>query len=173
MQVLEERADVDATLAEVLVFLADEAAGPDDPFDTPPDGVVGAAAAVNRRRLADRRRERVAGTLDTAEVVALMGSISDRKGVDRRRHRGQLLGWRAGSRVVHPEWQFDARRGDTRQGLPAVLEALGEVRGDPESMDDLMRAPREDLGGRTLADLLAAGRVDTVVRLVRAAGDQS
>ena len=103
----------------------------------------------------------------------LVRSISDRKGVDRRRRRGQLLGWRAGSRTLHPAWQFDPRRGETRSGLPAVLDALSEVAPDPEAADALMTAAREDLGGRTLADLLAAGRVETVVRLVRAAGDQS
>jgi|SRR6185437_1037113 len=173
IKVLEERADVDATLAEVLVFLAEETAGPDDPFGTPPAGILRAAQGVNRRRLDDRRRHRLAGTVDSAEVVDLVRSISDRKGVDRRRHRGQLLGWRVGARAVHPDWQFDPRRGDTRPGLSAVLEALADVRADPEAMDDLMRAPRDDLGGRTLADLLAAGQVDTVVALVRSAGDQS
>ncbi len=173
IRVLEERADVDATLAEVLVFLAEETAGPENPFGTPPDGIWRAARGVNQRRLDDRRRDRLAGTVDTAGVVALVGSIGDRRGVDRRRHRGQLLGWRVGSRVVHPDWQFDPRRGDTRPGLAAVLAALAEVRADPEAMDDLMRAPRDDLGGRTLVDLLAAGHVDVVVTLVRAAGDQS
>ena len=132
-----------------------------------------AARQVNRRRLADRRQARTAAALDTAAVVALVESINDRKGVDRRRHRGQLLGWRVGNRVVHPRWQFDPRRGDTRAGLPAVLTALREVRAAPEAMDELMRAPREDLDGRTLADLFGAGQVETVVALIRAAGDQS
>jgi hypothetical protein len=36
-----------------------------------------------------------------------------------------------------------------------------------------MRAPREDLDGRSLADLLAAGDIESVLRLVRAARDQS
>jgi hypothetical protein len=106
-------------------------------------------------------------------VVKLVGSIGDRKGVDRRRRRGQLLGWRAGGRTLHPDWQFDPRRGDTRPGLPMVLEALSEVAPDPQAADALMRAPREDLDGRALADLLAAGQIETVLRLVRAARDQS
>jgi hypothetical protein len=54
-----------------------------------------------------------------------------------------------------------------------VLEVLSEVAPDPQAADALMRAPREDLDGRTLADLLAAGQVETVLRLVRAARDQS
>ncbi|HEX3947346.1 MAG TPA: hypothetical protein VHW47_06550 [Acidimicrobiales bacterium] len=173
IRVLEERVNVDAALAEVLVFLADESAGPADPFTAPPEGILEAARRVSLRRSTERRAARLAGALDTAEVVALVGPLNDRRAVDRRRHRGQLLGWRAGARTLHPDWQFDARRGETRTGLPMVLAALAEVRADPEAMDQLMRAPREDLGGRTLADLFGAGQLETVVALVRAAGDQS
>jgi hypothetical protein len=36
-----------------------------------------------------------------------------------------------------------------------------------------MTVPREDLGGRSLADLFAAGRLETALRLIRMAGDQS
>jgi len=164
---------MDAALAEVVVFLAEEGAGPGDPFALAPPGITLAARAVIRRRQEDRRREVTRAVLDTSAVVALVGSINDRKGVDRRRQRGQLLGWRAGNRVVHPRWQFDMRRGESRPGLPDVLAALREVRADPEAMDELMRARRDDLGGRTLADLLAAGQRATVIALIRSAGDQS
>jgi hypothetical protein len=54
-----------------------------------------------------------------------------------------------------------------------VLTALSEAAPDPQAADALMRARREDLDGRTLADLLAAGQDETVVRLLRAARDQS
>jgi hypothetical protein len=173
IRVLEEHTNDDPALAEAVVFLADEAGGFDDPFGTPSLGVLGAARLVNERRQRQRREAAGAAALGTAEVVDLVRSISDRKGVDRRRRRGQLLGWRRGSGTLHPAWQFDPRRGETRPGLPAVLDALSEVAPDPEAADALMTAGREDLEGRTLADLLAAGRVETVVRLVRAAGDQS
>ena len=173
IKVLEERSSQDAALAEAVVFLAADAQGPEDPFERPATSVLRAATLVNERRQRERREEAAAAALATADVVDLVRSISDRKGVDRRRRRGQLLGWRAGARTLHPAWQFDPRRGDTRPGLPAVLEALFEVATDPQAADALMRAPREDLGGRTLADLLAAGQNETVVRLVRAARDQS
>jgi hypothetical protein len=173
IRVLEERSSQDADLAEAVVFLADEAEGPEEPFDRPVASVLRAATLVNERRQRDRRDEAASAALSTAEVVALVRSISDRKGVDRRRRRGQLLGWRAGARTLHPAWQFDTRRGDTRPGLPAVLEALSEVAPDPQAADALMRARREDLDGRALADLLAAGQDETVVRLVREARDQS
>lgn len=171
IRLLEERAALDPELAEAVVFLADDADGPDDPFGDPGAGVVAAAQAVNERRLR-QRREGMDG-LDTADVVQLIGSISDRKGVDRRRRRGQLLGWRMGTRTVHPTWQFDRRLGDTRPGLTPLLAALAEVTSDPQTADALMTAPREDLEGRTLADVFAAGRLETVVRLIRMAGDQS
>jgi hypothetical protein len=63
--------------------------------------------------------------------------------------------------------------GDTRPGLERVLAALREVAPDPLAADVLMTTPREDLEGGTLADLFAAGRIETVVRLILASGDQS
>lgn len=173
LRVLQERTAVDPALAEAVVFLAGDGAGPDDPFAAAPAAVLSAARRVDEQRLVNRRRRAEADALDTPAVVALVGSLHDRKGVDRRRHRGQLLGWRSGRRTLHPAWQFDRRRGETFPGLPAVLAALADVAADPETADALMRAPRPDLGGRSLADHLAAGRVDEVVRLLRAAGEQS
>lgn len=173
LKVLEDRARTDAALAETVLFLAGEVDGPVDPFTRPQPEVLGAARAVNLRRQQERREGLAAGALDTAQVVALISSISNRKGVDRRRRRGQLLGWRSGTRTLHPAWQFDTRRGDTRPELSRVLAALAEVAPEPRSADTLMSTPREDLEGRTLADLYAAGRVETIVRLILAAGDQS
>ena len=172
-KVLEEQTSDAPALAEAVRYLAGDHDGPPDPFGVVSEGVLGAARLVNARRLAERREAAAAAALDTGQVVALVRSLSDRKGVDRRRRRGQLLGWRAGARTLHPDWQFDARRGDTRRGLPLVVAALAEVTADPQAADALMRAPRDDLDGRSLADLFAAGRVETVVRLVRAAAEQS
>lgn len=163
----------DAALAETLLFLADDVNGPDDPFGAPGPGVVAAARSVNEQRQRDRRHSFAANALDMAEVVALIDSINDRKGVDRRRRRGQLLGWRAGARTLHPPWQFDRRLGETRPGLTQVLVALAEVAPDARAADALMSTSREDLDGRSLAELFAAERVETVVRLVRASGDHS
>jgi hypothetical protein len=173
IKILEERAEDDPALAETVAFLAKDARGPDDPFASPSDGVLAAARSVNERRLEQRRRTRVAGALDTAEVVALIHSIRDRKGVDRRRRRGNLLGWQVGGRTLHPAWQFNRHVGDTRPGLRRVLEALRQVTHDAQAADALMSASREDLGGRTLADLFVNEQIDTVVRLILSAGDQS
>jgi hypothetical protein len=173
IKVLEERSRNDAALAETVLFLAEEGDGPDDPFTDPRPEVLGAGRVVNARRQRERREGLAGRALDTAEVVALISSIKDRKGVDRRRRRGRLLGWRSGARTMHPAWQFDPRRGDTRPELTRLLAALAEVAPDPQTADRLMSTPREDLDGRTLADLYAAGRVETAIRLVLAAGDQS
>ena len=159
--------------AEVVLFLAEGAGGPEHPFATPAVRILGAARLVNERRHRHRREAAASAALGTAEVVGLVRCISGRKGIDRRRRRGQLLGWKVGTRTLHPASQLDPGRGDTRTGLPAVLEAHSEVAPDAEAADALMRAPRADLDGRTLADLLAAGRVETVLRLVSAAQDHS
>jgi hypothetical protein len=131
------------------------------------------ARRVNRDRQADRVATRRANALETADVVRLVATLHDRRGVDRRRRRGQLLGWSSGSRTLHPAWQFDPARGETRSGLAAVIAALGQITPDGQAADELMTAPREDLDGRSLADLFAAGKVETVVRLIVAAADQS
>lgn len=172
IQALEAQAVEDAALAEAVLFLAD-ATGPRDPFVDPGGGVRAAARSVNERRQRERRHAPSAEALDTAEVVALIDSIHDRRGVDRRRRRGQLLGWRVGARTLHPRWQFDLRRAETRSGLSSVLTALKEVTVDEHEAAMLMVASREDLGGQSLADLFAAGHIGLVVRLVVAAGDQS
>ncbi|MBV9660292.1 MAG: hypothetical protein JO337_03960 [Acidimicrobiales bacterium] len=170
---IRRRADVDPDLADTLRYLAEDELPPTYGFEAPSQAVLDAARRVNRARQADRLRSRQVDALETAEVVRLVASLQDRRGVDRRRRRGQLLGWRSGSRTLHPTWQFDPARGDTRPGLPTVLAALGQVTSDAQAADELMRAPRHDLDGRSLADLFAAGRVETVVWLILASTDQS
>jgi hypothetical protein len=173
IRVLEDKASNDAALAEAVRFLAVGSIGPVDPFADPGSGVMTAASTVNERRQRRRTSDRMQHAIDTAGVIDIIGSINDRRGVDRRRHRGQLLGWRAGRATLHPDWQFDRRRGDTRDGLEDVLAALHDVTSDALAADALMTAPRSDLDGGTLADLFARGKVETVVRLIRASGDQS
>jgi hypothetical protein len=172
-KVLEDQTSDDPDLAEALVFLASDTEGPEDPFAEVSGSVARAAHLVNQRRLAGRLDAASGSALDSAHVAGLVRSINDRKGVDRRRRRGQLLGWRSGARTLHPDWQFDYRRGETRPGLVRVLSALAEVTSDPEAADALMRAPRDDLDGRSLADIFAAGQIETVIRLLESSTEQS
>lgn len=169
---LRHQAGEDAELAEALEFLAD-ATSADDPFSPVEDAVAGAVSAINRRRHRDHRGDVRQRSLTTAQVVALVESIADRKGVDRRRQRGRLLGIKDGNVVRHPIWQFDSDLGESRLGLDRVLAALGEVAAAPEAADALMTTPRSDLGGGSLAGLFAEGDVALVVELIRMAGDQS
>ena len=160
-------------LAEALQFLAD-GSETEDPFVAEVDRRVAAAVrSINRRRQLHRRAELRDRSLTTSEVVSLIGSISDRKGVDRRRQRGRLLGVKEGGRILHPTWQFDSGAGDTRPGLDLVLAALSEVTSGPAAADAVMTMPRNDLDGQSIAGLFAAGRVELAVRLIRMAGDQS
>jgi hypothetical protein len=170
IRALEKQSRDDPDLAEAVLLLAQ---GPEDgdPFGTPPEATRRAAQAVNMRRL---RAQGAAGdglALETPEVVALLRSVNDRRGVDRRRSRGQLLGWKSGARTLHPKWQFDEAQGETWPGLPAVLEVLGDVAPGPDVADGIMRASRKDLDGASLADLLARGHPQTVVRLLQAGAE--
>ena len=173
IRVLRKNAEKDAALAETIRLLAEDGDGPDEPFADPGPAVRSVARLVNERRQGENRAALLNRAIDTAGVIELIESIQDRKGVDRRRRRGTLMGWRAGRRTLHPEWQFDRRRGDTRPGLERVLAAFREVALDPIGADALMATPRDDLDGGTLADLFARGQIETVVRLILAAGDQS
>lgn len=169
---LADRARDDETLAETLVFLAEDDVDV-DPFARPSGAVLTSARRVNARRSAARRGALVADALTTAQVVELIGSISDRRAVDRRRRRGRLLGVKVGNTVWHPAWQFDQRSGDTRSALHRILEALAEVTDDPVAANALMTVPHAELGGRPIADVFADGDVDRALTVIRLAGDQS
>lgn len=144
-----------------------------DPFARPGAAVLAKARHVNARRHDARMSALAARSLSSAQVVELIGSMSDRRAVDRRRSRGRLLGVKVGNTVLHPDWQFDRRIGETRRGLDRVLKVLAEVAGDPVAADALMTEPRADLDGRSLAEMLADGDADLVVQLLHLAGDQS
>jgi hypothetical protein len=165
---LRDRAESNPDFADTLERLA--AAVPQDPFAPVPADVREVARAVNRQRQQQRLDGLRARALTTAEVVQLLVTVSDRKGVDRRRKRGTLLGIRVGRDTLHPAWQFDRRRGDTYAGLDRLLAALREVSDDPIDIDAIAV---DDSHGRSIADALAAGDVTLAVKRARLAGDQS
>lgn len=172
MERLLARVEREPGLLDTLEYLAEST--DNDPFATPPAAVRQLAREVNRRRQADRAEQLRQRSLTTAEVVELVPSISDRKGVDRRRRRGTLLGISGIDReIVHPRWQFDQRRRDTYPGLPQVLAALSAVAADPMDADAIATAGRHESHGRSIADLLAAGDVDAAIKLAHLSGDQS
>jgi hypothetical protein len=169
---LRERAESDPALLETLHHLL-ESEPAVDPFATPAADVAELARTLNEQRQSDRLAQLQARSLTTGQVVELVPSISDRKGVDRRRARGTLLGIRVGNQMVHPSWQFDQRQGDTLAGLGRVLAALAEVASDGLDADAIATTPLAEADGASVADLLADGRIDDAVALAQLAGDQS
>lgn len=172
MERLRARVEEDPAFLETLEHLASFELV--DPFDVPPDATRQLARDLNRRRHEQRTAELRQRSLTTSQVVDLVGSITDRKGVDRRRHRGTLLGIGGIDRqTLHPQWQFDTRRGNTHPGLHRLLAALRETAPDPMDADALAVAAQPGAGGASIAELLAGGEVEEAVALARLAGDQS
>lgn len=169
---LRTRAESDAAFADTLERLAQEDRL-EDPFTPPPDDLRRLARHVNRTRQTDRLADLRARSLTTRQVVDRIATISTRKGVDRRRHRGSLSGVRDGNRMLHPEWQFDHRRNETHRGLPEVLAALRQVAGNDFEVDAIAMSPRPEADNASVADLLAVGDVDDAIALALRAGDQS
>jgi hypothetical protein len=174
LEKLAHHAEQDEAFAEALAFLAKTHLDPDDdPFGRPSDEVLAVARRMNDRRLDARRQALVDAALTTPQVVELIPSMSDRRAVDRRRHRGTLLGIKVGNTIYHPAWQFDRRAGETRPGLPQVLSALEEVTADAMAAHQLMTTPHAQLDGRSLAEVFADGDTERTVAVLRLAGDQS
>lgn len=168
---IRERAEGDPDFASVVLHLADGELA--DPFKQPDSSVVRLARDLNRDRQLHRAADRHERSLATHQVVALIESISDRKGVDRRRRRGALLGIRVGRDTLHPAWQFDLRRRETWDGLRRILTVLQSVAADDIDVDAIATAPLEEYGGCSIADLLAAGNIAAAERAAALAGDQS
>lgn len=100
--------------------------------------------------------------LPTREVIDRVRSWNDRRTIASARRRRQLLGLTVGRETYHPDWQFT--RSGARQGLSAVIGPLLEASaGDPVLADQIMRTPRPELDGRSLADLLASRRTPEVL----------
>lgn len=169
---LRSKAAADADIAEALEFLAEDD-GTNDPFASTSPEVAARVRSVNRQRLRQRGADLRNRSLTSRGVVDFIDSISDRRAVDRRRHRGTLLGIKVGPDILHPLWQFDPDRAATHPHLGQVLAALRQVTYDATSADAVMVTPRPDLGGGTIADVFSAGDAELAVRLILLAGDQS
>jgi len=70
---------------------------------------------------------------------------------------------------LYPAWQF-AGDGTPLPGLATVIAAAHGAEMDPETLHFFMVEPDERLGGRTPADLLAAGDASRIVALLRSLG---
>lgn len=146
-----------------LRLIADPEAVP-EPDDTV---TVELARAVNARRLAERWSQFRARSYTTGQVRQLLGGIT-RQAVALRVANGRLLAADLGGRLRFPDWQFGAN--GVLPGLPEVLGALAEGRRGPLAADALMRTALPEEGGRSPAELLAAGDAERVAHYARAAG---
>jgi hypothetical protein len=131
----------------------------------PTDGLQPVARRLNAARGAELREAFIADAYTSRQVAELL-DVADHRAVAARRARHTLLGWTIGNETYHPTWQFT----DTGPvpGLGAVIKALSALTSSPLAADRLMRRHRDDLGNRSLADLLAEGDSELVVRLITA-----
>jgi hypothetical protein len=135
-----------------------------EPFD---ETTKELARTLNAYREATALRELRARSYTTADVAELLGGVS-RQAVSARVAKGRLMSIEISGRSYFPAWQFVG--GQPVQGLPDVIAALRECGCDTFSADAIMRGGLPEEGGRSPADLLAAGDVSLAVHYVRAVG---
>jgi hypothetical protein len=141
-------------------------ADPDALPERADDHVVAVARRVNAHRLEEHLARFRQGALDTAEVRAALGGVT-RQAVASRVASGSLLSLEIAGRSWFPSWQFGPE--GVLPGLARVVQALAEDGRGALAADALARAPIAEERGASVADLLAAGRLDDAVHYVRTA----
>ena len=142
-------------------------ADPDDLADPSDATTVTLAKTLNAYRVATALRELRADAYSTKDVGELLGGVS-RQAVSARVAKGQLMSIEISASSYFPSWQFVAGR--PAAGLTAVIAALRETGCDTFAADAVMRTALPEEGGRTVAEVLAAGDVELAVHYVRAVG---
>lgn len=148
-------------LADTLQLLV----GPQREEPAAASPAVALAHVVNDRRLAERRAHFLERALTTGQVRELLGGVS-RQAVALRVANGGLLSLEVSGRSVFPDWQFS--EDGVRPGLRPVLALLRRGGRGALAADALMRTPVD--GGRTPADLLAAGETGLLQHYLSLAG---
>jgi hypothetical protein len=109
------------------------------------------ASRLNDARLAAAHDEFRAGALTTDDVRRRL-ELGSRQAVHALRDRGRLVGRTSGNATLFPAWQFDGPR--LRGDLSALLKALRRFTTDAVACDRVMRLPRAELDGASLAESL-------------------
>ncbi|MDP9406157.1 MAG: hypothetical protein M3O86_06090 [Actinomycetota bacterium] len=118
------------------------------------------ADRVNAARRAAALDEFRDGALTTRQAVARLPAVTTAQGVHRLGKTGRLLRRTIGNATYWPSWQFaDAGLRDDLDRLLAVLR--GYVGDDALAADRVMRLPRPQLGGRSVAEVLDDDDRDT------------
>lgn len=151
-----------SSVRPVLQILVGEA--PDRPSVLRP-----VAGRVNTQRREGVLEEFKTGSWTTDEVLREVPRFRTRQAVHALRTRGRLLGRTIGNATFFPRWQFDD--GDVRLDLGEILEALLRFSADAVAGDRVMRLPREELRGRSIAESLTRPREQRLAwHLLGAAG---
>lgn len=124
------------------------------------------ARQVNAHRLQEHLDRFRAGAMTTADVRDALGGVT-RQAVAARVASGSLLSLEIAGRSWFPMWQFGPD--GAWPGLPRVVHALLDGGRGVLAADALARTPLDEEGGQSVADLLAAGRVDDAVHYVTTA----
>lgn len=146
-------ATVAAQLAQLAAWRTTSTSGslPDVDTDT--------LRVLNRITRAEQDTAAVDAALTTGEVIEHIEPLHDRRGVAARVQRGKLLAFKTGRRTRYPSWQIQPDQGDTIPDIDRWVDACHTLfAGDVIAMDLAVRAPRADLDGRSIAELLADGR---------------
>lgn len=109
------------------------------------------ASRLNDARVAAAHDEFRSGALTTDDVRRRL-ELRSRQAVHALRDRGRLVGRTFGNATLFPAWQFDGP--GLRADLSALLEALRRFTTDAVACDRVMRLPRPELGGTSLAESL-------------------
>jgi len=140
---------------------------PDSSEDPVDESTMSLAKTLNAHRVVAKLRELRDRSYGTAEVAELLGGVS-RQAVSARVAKGQLMSMQISGKAWFPRWQF--HEGRTVDRLPEVVAALRETDHDTLTADAMMTNPLVEEGGRTPAELLAAGEVELALHYVWAAG---
>jgi hypothetical protein len=110
------------------------------------------AERVNAERLRAALEEFRDGAWTTDDVLRHIRRFRTRQAVHALRARGRLLGRTIGNATWFPRWQF--ADGDLRPDLGKLLDTLGRFSTDAVACDRVMRLPRPELHGRSIAEAL-------------------
>lgn len=114
---------------------------------------------VNDARRAAAVEEFRTGALTTGQALARLPTVTTPQGVHRLGRDGRLMRRTLGNVTYWPAWQF--ADGGLRADLGTLLAALRRYVGDDAvAADRVMRLPRDELGGRSLAEALDSDDAD-------------
>lgn len=160
----------EADAGELERLRAAVTAGPDDGLDEALWGPAPDSETVSRAVFEDlseqfvQRRELAERSITRDEAAELLGVAA--QSITTRLAAGKLVGMKVGREWRLPPWQFDP---DNPDGvLPGLEELQAVFPGGPVSLSRWMVTANPEFGGRTPAQVMAAGGSAQVIALARA-----